>query len=196
MELFVNKVSKLFMYILFILYFRLYKSFLLKPIATSTFHVIDSISFFKEVFKTVINLTCESYESPPSRYCFEALRKSKDDVRATRKELDLVTKTQAMFCALKSVLKLITSQMFCDLIFKHYHLQKCRSKNQSHRDRSDSDSDHFDTEVIRKLFNQALIVSLEKNPLGKEFKIAELERCLSVLHCKVTKAVKESMHGK
>ena len=101
-----------------------------------------------------------------------------------------------LFCGLKSILNLIQSPMFCKQIFKFYHLRKCYSKLESGFD------DEFDTsenilraDMFKSFFKQILRFSLVRSPLAEFFSIAYLERCMSVLHCKVLNGYNEESKG-
>ena len=178
---------------------RLHKSSLLQPVQSPKFDAGDSVELFRGALLSSLMIACQTTQSLSKSRCFDAIRKTKDGIRCctAREELDIFLESELMFCGLKSILNLIHSPMFCKQIFKFYHLRKYNPKIDSVPEVEDeSQYSVIGTEVFKKFFKQALQFSLVRSPLNEFFSIADLERCLSVLHCKVVSGFKDGSDGK
>ena len=151
----------------------------------------ESVPFFLKLLKASITLTSETCES----ISFEYLAKSRTGV-SPQEELNHVELSQMMLCGLKSVLALVQSATFGQLIFKHYHLRKYKARKRGTPDKDEKEEYVLNTDLFRKLFKSLLQFSLEKSPINAKVEIADFERCLSVLFCKAVHSVEEGNGGK
>eukprot|EP00794_Sanderia_malayensis_P009528 gene9528-10514_t len=189
-----------------------FKTAKLRPVSAPGFQIEDSVGLFKGLLKSAASICCVDCVAtgPNSRDLDSKKPAHRNPDGLIEDELDCLYETQLLFCALKTVLKLVKSQLFSKLVFKHYHMfsKKRRERSSPKRgkqkmatnddDDGGDDDEYFcsdDIELLKTVFGVNLQTSLQKNPFHAEFELEDIERCLAIFSEKISESCRTSNEG-